>query len=180
MIPCVCSLNVGVHASPYLWWTWCPAALMFQPGSLGSGIFAVLAIRCCTSLHVSAGLEEETWDRSHDQTQPSLGGCSTPTEPAVFRKGSEDCFTRLKAHHFRLMQVYWYINWHGHAVYFSFFFYIRSSEHKSTCLSQAHFFNNGVTKNCESNKDDLRLLQKSRESWMQKKKSSFYSQAGDF
>lgn len=47
----------------YLWWTWYPAALTFHPGSVGLGIFAVLAIRCWTSLHVSVGLGRDTWNR---------------------------------------------------------------------------------------------------------------------
>ena len=58
---CLCSKCL--HTSRYLWWTWYPAVLMFHPGSLGSGIFAVLAIRCWTSLHVSSGLGQETWNR---------------------------------------------------------------------------------------------------------------------
>lgn len=37
-------------------------------------------------------------------------------------------------------------------------FYSRSSRHESTCLSQAYGFNNDVTKkNCECNKEYLRL-----------------------
>lgn len=52
----------------YLWWTWYPAALILQPGSSGSGIFAVLAIRCWTSLHVNAGLGKEAQKRISSNT----------------------------------------------------------------------------------------------------------------
>lgn len=98
----------------YLWWTWYPAALMFHPGSVALGIFAVLAIRYWTSLHVSSGLGQDTWNRitsnapflrSVFYTEPNHRGNTSTSCDTLKRtlqgahRGLDDCFTEQAALH---------------------------------------------------------------------------------